>query len=204
MKPLPVTRLAVLGLPAGLGQEPIPFDLDCLRTLVTGIEPDLLCAEITHADWEAGNLAQVEAGVREALAPVVASSDIVLVPVIPTTQHFDDFAPVQGWRRKWVQALARLLRWGQRLAGGAEAINGLAFGAFCHTVCGLTEMFWTVDDRRAWQAQNKALADNILTAVQRDPGRRILVVVQCQRLHQLLPRLHDVVGNTLMVDYRRL
>ncbi len=198
------TRLAVLGTISDLHREPLAYDLACLRSIVTDLAPDLLCAEITREAWESSDLSLASLEVREALAPVEAATDIVIVPVASTLKHYVDFAPSERWRRDLVYTFDRLLQWGQRKANRPEAINGLMFGAFCHTVCWLTEKMWTAEDRAAWQAQNKALAENILQAVQRDPGRRVLVAVQCQRLHRLLPLLHTHAEVFEIVNYQVL
>jgi hypothetical protein len=99
--------------------------------------------------------------------------------------QFDDFAPQAGWQQRMVRRFDQLLRWGERRAGRPEAVNGPLFGAFCHTVCTFTEALWTTDERAAWAAQNRVIADRVVQAVRRDPGRRVLVAVQCQRLHPL-------------------
>lgn len=198
------TRLAILGTLSELHRQPIAYDLARLRTLVTALAPDLLCAEITRAAWEGGDLSAAAVEVREALAPAVAATDIVLVPVLPTPRHYADFAPVSGWRRALVRAFDRVLQWGQREADGPEAINSTRFGAFCHTVCWLTERVWTSEERAAWEAQNEQLAENIVRAVRRDAGRRVLVAVQCQRLHRLGPLL-KVAGEAMeFVRYQDL
>jgi hypothetical protein len=198
------TRLAVLGTISDLHREPLAYALACLRSIVTDLAPDLLCAEITREAWENGDLSLVSVEVREALAPVEAATDIVIVPVASTPKQYTDFAPSEQWRRNLVRAFGRLLQWGQRQANQPEAINGLMFGAFCHTVCWLTETMWTAEDRAAWEAQNKEMAENILQAVQRDPGRRVLVAVQCQRLHRLLPLLLTHAEVFEIVNYQVL
>jgi hypothetical protein len=180
------TRLAVLGTMSDLHRQPISYDLSCLQKIIADGSPDLLCAEITVKDWERGDLSRAVIEVREALAPVIASTDIVLIPVSPGPEQYVDFAPRVSWRSRLVEALDRLLRWGQIQANGAQAVNGFWFGAFCHTVCWLTEAFWIRQDRAAWERQNRELAENIVRAVQRDSGRRVLVAVQCQRLHRLI------------------
>ena len=196
------TRLAILGTLADLHCEPLPYNLAALRHLVVDLAPEILCAEITTGTWEAGDLTSAEVEVREALAPVVAVTDTVLVPVAPTPEQFMDFSPQTGWRGGLVRALERFLRWGQRRAGTLEAINGLLFGTFCHTLCWLIEKLWTAEARAAWEAQNRTIAENIVRAIRRDPGRRVLVTVQCQRLHQLLPLLRtfgddlEIIGIT--------
>jgi hypothetical protein len=198
------TRLAVLGTLSDLHRQPIAYDLNCLRALVADLAPDLLCAEITREAWEGGDLFTTAIEVREALAPVVAATDIVLIPVLPTPTQYADFTPATGWRRDVVRALDRALQWGQREADRPEAVNGAMFGAFCHTLCALTELMWTAEDRAAWEAQNRALAENIVQAVRRDIGRRVLVAVQCQRLHRLVPLLRAHADALVMVNYQEL
>lgn len=178
-----------------LHSRPIAYDLECLRRIVADLSPDLLCAEITMDAWEREDLSRASLEVREALAPVIASTDVVLVPIAPTPKQYTDFAPNSGWRRRLVRTFDRILHWGQIQANDVETVNGLWFGAFCHTVCWLTESLWSAKDRVAWERQNKELAENIVRAVQRDSGRRVLVAVQCQRLHRLTPLLrahHDL------------
>jgi hypothetical protein len=138
------------------------------------------------------------------LAPVIASTDIVLIPVAPSPKQYVDFTPNSGWRRRIVRNFDRLLRWGQIQANDVKSINGFGFGAFCHTVCMLTEMFWTKNGRAAWEKQNHELAENIVRAVQRDHSRRVLVAVQCQRLHQLIPLLQDYKTLIELVPYQNL
>ena len=200
----PRTRIAVLGTLSDLHCEPLPYDLAALRQLVLEMAPDILCAEITQRTWEAGDLASAEVEVREALAPVVATTDTILVPVTPTEDQFLDYSPHSGWRWRLVRALERLLRWGQRRAGTPKAVNGFLFGAFCHTLCWLIEKLWTVEAREAWESQNRTIAENIARAVRRDPGRRVLVAVRCQRLHQLLPFLRRYGNELEIVRYWNL
>lgn len=59
-------------------------------------------------------------------------------------------------------------------------------------------------DRAAWAAQTQALVDNVLRAVRRDPGRRVLVGVQCQRLHRLVPLLKAHADVFEIVRYQEL
>ena len=198
------SRLAVLGTLSELHHEPIAYDLACLRRLVIEVAPDILCAEITRDAWEAGDLSHASLEVREALASVESSTDIVLVPVAASQRQFVDFTPQSGWRRGLVQRFDRFLQWGQRRANRPEAINGLMFGAFCHTVCWLIEKTWVMEERTAWEAQNRAIGDNIIQAVQRDPGRRVLVAVQCQRLHWLVQLLKTNPEEMEIVGYQEL
>jgi hypothetical protein len=187
------TRLAILGTMSDLHSQPVAYDLDCLRKVVADLAPDLLCAEITIESWEHEDFSKASLEVREALAPIIASTDIVLIPIVPTSKRYTDFAPDSGWKHRLVRTFDRVLQWGQIQADDVQAINGQWFGAFCHTICWLTETLWTPKDRAAWERQNQELAENIVRAVQRDSGCRVLVAVQCQRLHRLIPllRAHD-------------
>lgn len=187
-----------------LHSQPIAYDLACLRKVVADLAPDLLCAEITMDAWEREDFSRASLEVREALAPVIASTDIVLIPVAPTPQQYADFTPDSGWKHRLARAFERLLQWGQIQADNVETVNGLWFGAFCHTVCWLTELLWTAKDRAAWEQQNEELAENIIRAVRRDGGRRLLVAVQCQRLHRLMSRLHPHEDLFKIVAYQNL
>jgi len=198
------TRLAFLATLSDLHRQPVSYDLACLRDLVAQLAPDLLCAEITRAMWEGEDLSQAALEVREGLAPVVAATDVVLVPVAPDNGRFADFAPDSGWRRGLVQAIDKALQWGQRRADTPEAVNGMLFEAFCHPLCLLTEQTWTAEKRHAWHEQNQIIADNIWRAVRRDSGRRVLVAVQCQRVHRLEPLLKQHKDEIEFVDYWEL
>ena len=204
MNSSPPTRLAILGTMSDLHAQPIAYDLDCLRKILANLSPDLLCAEITMEAWEREDFSRASLEVREALAPVIASTDIVLIPVAPAPEQYADFAPDSGWRRRLVWTFDWLLRWGQIQADDIRTINGPWFGAFCHTICWLTERFWTAKDLSAWERQNKQLVENIVHAVKRDSGCRVLVAVQCQRLHQLIPLLHAHDDLFRIVAYQNL
>lgn len=204
MNASPQSRLAILGTMSDLHRRPISYDLNSLQQIVADVSPDLLCAEITREDWEQEDFSSTALEVREALAPVIASTDIVLIPVAPSPAQYQDSTPDSGWRRRLVRTFDRLLRWGQIQADDAQTVNGPLFGAFCHTVCLMTESLWNAKDRATWERQNQDLAENIVRAVQRDRGRRILVTVQCQRLHRLIPLLHAHDDLFKIVGYQNL
>ena len=204
MSTLSRTRLAILGTISDLHHEPLVYDLAHLRKLVSDLNPDLLCTEVTRKAWEGGDLSTTALEVREALALAVAASDIVLVPIAPDAKRFADFTPRVGSRRGLVLALDHLLRWGVRKANRPDAINGMTFGAFCHTICWLTEASWSIEDRAAWDVQNQLITQQIVQAAQNDPGGRMLVAVQCQRLHRLIPLLRAHRDIFEIVRYQEL
>jgi hypothetical protein len=196
--------MALLYTIGDLHSEPLRYDLNCLQTLVANLAPDLLCVEITQEAWESGQLSAASVEIGAALVPVSAVTDIVLVPVAPTPERFGDYPALPGWRQSLARWSDLCLRWGQRRADGPEAIHGPIFGAFCHTLCALTELAWTSRDRAAWEAQNRSLVENILQVARQDPGRRTLVVVQCQRVHRIAPLLKAHSEELEIVRYQEL
>lgn len=200
----PKTRLALLGTMSDLHKQPIGYDLACLQRIVTELDPDLLCAEVTREAWEQGDISQSSVEIRESLLPIIAITDTVLIPVAPTPKQFTDFAPHVGWRHRLVQVFDRLLRWGQIQANNPDTVNGPWFGAFCHTVCMATELCWSAEQRTAWETQNKQLVENLVRAIQNDTGRRVLVAVQCQRLHRVAALLRSYDDLVDLVGYKNL
>ena len=189
------SRVAVLGTLAELHHEPIRYDLKALVRLVKDLQPDLLCAEIHRDHWRNGNLAQLPPEYSETLLPLARRTDIVVVPVASDqgceliTPHS---GPVRGGRSALVWWMNWLLRSLQRDAGTPEAINTGFFGYLCDVMCTVTAWLCGEATRRAWQRANQQLYDNVLQAVRRDPGRRVLVTVDCRRRHQLETRLKAV------------
>lgn len=201
---LPTTRLAVLRT-IGTLHTGLHYDLATLRDLVMRLSPDLLCADITRQAWESGDLTTAPLEVRDALVPAIAMTDTVLVPVGPDASQFSDYQASPGWRDRLARFLDRALRWGQRKVGRVESIHGMPFEAFCHAICVLEEVTWRSADRTDYHARMQALAANILAAIRRDPGGRVLAVVQCQWQHALAPLLKQQSGDWLqIVDYREL
>ena len=189
------TRIAVLGTLAELHREPIRYNLACLTHLVEELNPDLLCAELPRAAWERGDTGDAPIEYREALIPLAARTNIVIVPIQGAagcergTAHGGDMGRL---RRAITQRLDDLLRWFQRRADEPRAIHSGAFGHICHTICLLETWVGGAAARQAWGAANRALLENVLAAVRRDPGVRVLVTVDCRRWHQLVERLRHV------------
>jgi hypothetical protein len=198
------TRVALLATLGALHTEPLVYDLNCLQTLVVELAPDLLCAEITQRDWENRDLSRAALELSKALEPAARLSETVLVPVAPSPERFEDFVAPPGWRQSLVRTFDRWLRWGQRKAGKPQAVHGMLFESFCHTVCLMTEMAWSSSERAAWDRQNQTLAEAILDIARRDPGRRVLAAVQCQRFHKLEPLLKGHRNEIELVDYWKL
>lgn len=200
------SRVAVLGTLAELHQEPIRYDLKALVRLVKNLQPDLLCAEIPLDHWRNGRLDRLPPEYGEALLPLTRRTNIVLVPVA-SDQGCELISPrrgpIRGGRSVLVWWMNWMLRSLQRDAGTPEAINTGFFGHLCDTMCAVTAWVCGEATRRAWQQANQQLYDNVVQAMQRDPGRRVLVTVDCRRRHQLQKRLNALDGIEL-VHFRDL
>lgn len=200
------SRVALLGTLAELHQEPIKYNLKTLRQLVKLIQPDLLCAEIHPNDWQAGDLSHVSLEYGEVLLPLARRTNIIVVPVSCSTEHELIKPRGQYWLRLRT-AVIRLLNWQlklmQRLANGPEAINSGPFGMLCDGMCSLTAWVCGPEARQAWDENNQAILDNVLTAIRRDPGCRVLVTVDCRRRHRLERSLRDIPDIEL-VHYQQL
>ena len=200
----PPHRLAILRTMGALHMEPLEYDLKTLNTLILQLAPDLVCADITQQEWESGDLSGAPLEVREALAPAIALTDTVLVPIASTPQQYTDFRSPPGIRHWLSVRFDRMLQWGQRRANTVAGVHGGAFEAFCHTVCAMEERTWTETDRAAYQIRTRALAENVVAAVERDPGGRVLVVIQCQWHHTLEHALREKANWLEIVDYAEL
>ena len=200
------SRVAILGTLAELHREPIRYNLNALRRLVKELQPDLLCAEIHPNDWQTGDLSQLPPEYREALVPLSRRTDIIIVPVSNSRER----ELVAPWGQRWLRLRAWMvrllngqLRLMQRLANGPRAINSGFFGLICDGTCSLTAWVCGPEARHAWDESNQAILDNIIAAIRRDPGRRVLVTVDCRRRHRLEHSLRHA-PEVELVDYRQL
>lgn len=200
------SRVAVLGLLADLHQEPIRYDLKLLRRLVKTIQPDLLCAEIHPDDWQAGDLSKAAPEYRDTLVPLSRRTGIVIVPVASSNERghvVSQGGTLLGVRRFIVRRLNGLQRFLQRFAKGPGDVNSGIFDAICDGMCAVNIKVGGAETERAWDDANQAILGNVLETVRRDPGRRVLVTVDCRRRRWLMNYLSRVPEIEL-VDYRDL
>ena len=200
------TRIAVLGTLADLHRESIRYDLACLTHLVEELNPDLLFAELQREAWEAGDMSAAPIEYREALIPLAARTNIVIVPIQGAAGCHPVIAQdgrMAHPRRAILRWLDGLLRWFQLRADGPRAIHSGSFGHLCHTICLFEAWVGGPATRQAWDAANRALLENVLAAVRRDPGVRVLITVDCRRWHQLVERLRQV-DDIEVVDFWKL
>lgn len=190
------SRIAVLGTIRELHKESLRYDLQALSRIIEETAPDLLCAEIGLEQWEKSQLSGLAPEYTEAVVPLSQRTSIVVVPVDGATHSWHDFPPealaesrpfgLKGWL---VSLMDRALIGLVRLAGSPKAINSGLFEHLCGALCGLSLYAVGKASRQIWEQENQRLLEHVLEAVRRDPGRRVLVTVDCRRKHWLMKRL---------------
>jgi hypothetical protein len=203
------STLAIVGTLRELHAVLPDYDLRRLADLIATRKPDLLCVEVDRQDWEANRLDQAPVESREALVAVTRSSEITLVPIGgggPTWVASGIAPPRQGLfgtlRGRLFRALDQMTVGLMRRAGGPRAVNSRWVEHLCATLCMLQVSLTDPASRRAWETKNRELLDGVLWIVRRDPGRRILVALDCRRKHWLGRQLRSA-PDVRLVDYWR-
>jgi hypothetical protein len=157
--------------------------------------------------WERGDLSEAPLEVREGLVPAARRTDTVIVPLGGPSPG--ELAPSEGTgltrlRASLVRSADRLLTTLQRATDGPEGVNSPLFGHVCEFICNVEAAAVGDAGRRAWEATNQRILERLLWAVRRDPGRRVLVAVQCRRVHWLDARLRPLQAELTLVPYAEL
>ncbi|MHB1131032.1 MAG: hypothetical protein ACYC4L_01450 [Chloroflexota bacterium] len=204
------STVALLGTLRELHASMPAYDWRHLAQAVEQVRPDLLCVELERRHWEAGNLASAAVEDAEALVPLAQATEIILVPVGAGGRFWADsgVAPprrgsLAAFRRQLFGLANRLTVVLMRLAGEPRAVNSALVEHLCGGLCELQLLLADGEAKQSWQDTNGQLLQGILWIVQRDPGRRVLVAVDCRRKHWLRRRLRSVPELTL-VDFWRL
>lgn len=199
-------RVALLGTLGHLHAQAVRFDLKRLRTLVEALEPDLLAVEVDPEAWESGDPERLPLEVREALAPASRLTDTVVVPLGAEARL--EPADDGGLRLSIRGALIR--RAEDLLAAAALAVDdpaGVSRGAYvhlCRGVCNVEAAAAGRDRRAAWAQANERIVERLREVVSRNPGSRMLVAVNCRRVHMLTRRLRDLADEIELVHFEDL
>lgn len=183
------TPVAVLGTLTEFHHEPLPYNLKALVKLVTALRPDLLCLDITPDQWQRRDFADLPPEYREALLPLAHQTDMVVVPIGEAWPLEEPQAA--GWRGRIIALLRRGLIGLQRTSPDPAAINQ----GWRHHVA--NELYDTIawlagqDVRHAWHSHIAHLTQRVLETARRDPGCRILVVVNVRYCHHIRPALRQ-------------
>lgn len=183
----PPTRVAVLGTLAEFHREPIPYDLAALVQLVSDLAPDLLCLDMTPEQWQQQDFGDLPPEYREALLPLAYQTDIVVVPIAGERPPAEPTAP--GRRGRLIALCRRGLARIQRTAPNAAAANQGWRHDLANLLYHLIDWLAGRQAEREWQAHRRHLAQQVLEIARRDPGRRVLVVVNVRHCHHIRPVL---------------
>jgi hypothetical protein len=195
------TSIAVLGTLAEFHREPIPFDLAALLRLVARINPDFLCLDMTPQQWREKRFADLPPEYSEALLPLAQRTDMVVVPVGDEQPLAPP--PVTGWRAALLRLLRALLAALQRSSPGPDAINQGVRHAFADGTYFFIDLLEGPGRRRRQHQHVAAIVRRVNELAHRDPGRRVLVVLNVQYCHHVRHELRQLSGLDV-VDYNAL
>ena len=187
-----MTYVAVLGTLTEFTDEPLPYDMRSLIQLVRQIHPDLLCLDLSPAQWQRREFGGLPREYREALLPLSDSSDLVVVPI--GTGEDPESRPLTGWKG-WLAGLARKgLAFIQRTAPDPAALNSGWRHEAANFLYDLTVSLagWHYEKFRMEHIEN--LTANIIRVARNDPGAKILAVVNLQYCHHIRPMLREQPG----------
>ena len=186
----PSNRVAVLGVLADLHGEAVQCDLKPLRQLILEIQPDLICAEIQWIDWLSGNLAAAPRAIRETIIPLCRRTDMVIIPVGGPALKEYGISPADHFlKAQVIRALNGLHRISWAVINHPAAINSAAYSLCCNLTCAAELNLCGQTAKKVWQEANDTIYKNILEALIRDPGRRVLVTIDCRRRQWLMKQL---------------
>src|SRR5690606_3316212 len=186
---VPVSRVAVLGTLAEFHREPIPFDLAALVGLVDDLGPDFLCLEMTPAQWQQQKFDDLPPEYREALLPRAYQTDMVVVPIAEASRTPP--VPASGWRGRLIGWLRRGLAAIQRSAPDATAINQGGRHDCADLLYSAIARLAGRNVEQQWRTHQQHMIEQVASLARRDPGRRILVVVNVRHCHHLRPALSE-------------
>jgi len=181
------TPVAVLGTLAEFHREPIPYDLKALVQLVTEIQPDLLCLDITAEQWRRRDFKDLPPEYQEALLPLAHQTDIVVVPIAEERPPEEPSAP--GWRGQAIRGLRGWLAGLQRRASGPAAINQGPRHELANVLYHLIAVLGGGENGRPSETHADHLTEQVRELAGRDAGQRILVVVNVRYCHLIRERL---------------
>jgi hypothetical protein len=139
------------------------YSLAQLGEWLRRFQPDLVCADIERCDWETGSQNRLSLDYRACLVPLCRQLGITIVPVgnpWPGIPSPLRMVLLVGVAGHWIN-LAAVDRWHQVWAG-------------------------------LWPGARKAdrcMANKVLSALRRDPGRRVLATVRIERRYAVVAAL---------------
>lgn len=195
------TRVAVLGSLAEFHEKAVAFNLKALLDLVVEAHPDLLCLDIDPGMWQGGEFDTLPPEYRKALIPLSERSDIVVVPIGEYRQSGRE--QLSGWRGGLVRWLRSSLSKLQRTAPNPEAVNYGWRHDLANLLYALIDWLNNRDRRVEHEEHARHLIQRIRQVVARDPGVKVLVVVNVRYCHIIRPALRTD-PNIIQVSFQEL
>jgi len=195
------TRVAVLGTLAEFHDKPLPYDLSALVRLVAEQSPDLLCLDITPAQWRGADFTGLSPEYREALLPLAHQTDIVVVPIAGESPPSEPSAT--GWRGRAIRLLRSWLARLQSGASGPEVVSEGPRHFIADLLYNAAGQLAGEEVREAWRSHTEGLIDRVRETARRDPDTRILVAVNVRHCHHVRRAL-DKYPDTESVRLRKL
>lgn len=183
------TTVAVVGSLAEFRPNPTPFDLAALVRFLREIGPDLLCLDMTLEEWRRRDFGGLPSEYRDALLPLAYQTDIVVVPVgngaeegSATGRDTRAGSRVRNWIVDRLRGALTRLESGTR---GPVAVDRGAHHAVAELLYHLIDYSQGVPPSAGIAAHGEGLATRIAEVARRDPGCRILAVVNARYCHRL-------------------
>jgi hypothetical protein len=195
------TPVAVLGTLAEFHREPIPYDLRALVQLVTNLQPDLLCLDVTMEQWRSRSSGDLPPEYREALLPLAYQTDIVVVPIGGASPLATPVA--SAWRGRLIVSLRRWLAHLYRAAPSVAAVNSGPRHFIADLLYAAILLLYGRHTRQAARPHTAQLVRGALAAARRDPGATLLIVVTVQHGHHIRQALRRQPDAQLL-PYSRL
>ena len=195
------TRIAILGTLIEFHRKPIPYDISALMELVAGINPDLLCLDITPRQWQEQDFDDLPREYQEALLPLAHQTDIVVVPIGGGWPMLRQNAG--GLRSETIRWLRKRIMSIQRTAPGPDAINQGWRHHLANLLYIASRRLAGGNVERETRKQTDQLTQAVLEVARRDPRARVLVVVNIQHCHIIREQLRtydevEVVTYTIL------
>jgi hypothetical protein len=95
-------------------------------------------------------------------------------------------------KARLIRVLNGLQRISWAVVNQPAAINSDAYTLCCNLTCAVELNLFGKTAKKIWQEANDTILKNILETLTRDPGRRVLVTIDCRRRQWLVKQLAQI------------
>ncbi len=138
---------------------------------------------MTDEEWHSQAFGGLPPEYREALLPMAEQTDIVVIPLAGTSPPPEPVA--SGWRGSAIKLARRMLACLQSTAPQPSAINSGPRHLLADTLYEVITWLAGRQARDAWRDHTSGLVERVRAAAARDPGRRLLVVLNVRHCHHV-------------------